>query len=179
MLCDFCFGVRFFTKRQNCICYCDMGRHLGRDMGRHLGLFPRPHLFHRNRSQRNHRAEHIALDKFRCAAGIELRIFVSIAHTGSQFISQADFPEHLRDRWVFGVRFKGRKVESPVSVGTVGILSVEPVPLYYELCHISAGIVPVCQTVGKNLPQDSVSGADAVNPFLHKGVIEMFLSKGD
>ena len=50
-------------------------------LGPHLGSVRRPNLLHRNRGKRNHGAEHIALDKLRGPAGIELRVFVSIPYS--------------------------------------------------------------------------------------------------
>ena len=78
MLHDFSLGSRFFAKCQN----CNLGGDLGGDLGGNLGGILRPDLFHRNRGKRNHGAEHIALDKLRGPAGIELRVFVSIPHPG-------------------------------------------------------------------------------------------------
>ena len=85
---NFRLGPRIFAKCQN----CDLGLHLGLHLGPHLGSVRRPNLLHRNRGKRNHGAEHIALDKLRGPAGIELRVFVSIPHPGPQFVCQPDFP---------------------------------------------------------------------------------------
>lgn len=74
---DFRLGSRLFAKCQN----GDLGGNLGGDLGPHLGLhlghILRPDLFHGNRCQRNHGTEHIALDKFRGSAGVELFVFIS------------------------------------------------------------------------------------------------------
>ena len=61
-------------------------------------------------------------------------------------------------------------MQSAVSVGTIGVFRVEPVALNHKLCHIAAGKIPMRQAVGTNLPQDAVSGADALEAFLHKGI---------
>ena len=81
---NFRLGPRIFAKCQN----CDLGGNLGGNLSGAL----RPNLLHRNRGKRNHGAEHIALDKLRGPAGIELRVFVSIPHPGPQFVCQPDFP---------------------------------------------------------------------------------------
>lgn len=53
-----------------------MGGNLGGNFRGDMISFLRPYLFYCNRSQRNYRAEHITLDKFWCAAGIETGHFV-------------------------------------------------------------------------------------------------------
>ena len=70
-------------------------------------------------------------------------------------------------------------MQSAVPVGTVGIFGVEPVTLNYEFCHIAAGVIPVRQAVGENFAQDAVSGADALEALLHKGVTEVLLTESD
>ena len=60
-----------------------------------------------NRGQRNHCAEHIALNKFRGPAGIEFCAFVGIPHPGPQLVCQSDFPEHFGDGRVLGIRLEG------------------------------------------------------------------------
>lgn len=116
----------------------------------------RPDLFHGNRGQRDNGAEHITLDKFRRPTGVELCVFVSIPHPGPRLIRQSDLSEHFRDGRVLGIRLKGGQVQSAVSVGTVGVLRIEPVTLDYKLCHIAAGVIPVlCEvnSYAKSLPE--------------------------
>ena len=55
-----------------------------------------------------------------------------------------------------------------MSVGTVDVFGVETVMLDHEFCHITTRIIPMCQAVGADLAQDAVSGADALDAFLHK-----------
>ena len=172
---DFRLGSRLFAKCQN----GDLGGNLGGDLGGNLGGVLRPDLFHGNRCQRNHGTEHIALDKFRGSAGVELCVFVSIPHPGPQLVCQSDLPEHFRDGWVLGIRLKGGQVQSAVSVGTIGVFRVEPVALNHKLCHIAAGKIPVRQAVGANLTQDAVSGADALDAFLHKGIAKVLLAESN
>lgn len=61
----------------------------------------------------------------------------------------------------------------------VCVFRVKALLLNDKFCNVPAGIITVCQTVGENLTQDLVSGADTLNPFLNKWVAEMFLSKGN
>ena len=131
------------------------------------------------RSKRNYGTEHIALNKLRGPAGVELRIFVSIPHPRPQLVCQPDLPEHLRDGRVLGVRLKGGQMQSTVSVGTIGVFCVEPIALDHKFCYIAAGVIPVGQAVGADLAQDAVSGANTLDAFLHKGVAEVFLAESD
>ena len=103
--------------------------------------------------------------------------FVSIPHPGPQLVCQPDLPEHLRDGRVLGVRLKGGQMQSTVSVGTIGVFCVEPIALDHKFCYIAARVIPVGQAVGADLAQDAVSGADALDAFLHKGVTEVFWPK--
>ena len=70
-------------------------------------------------------------------------------------------------------------MQGTMSVRTVGVLCVKPVALDHEFCHIAAGIIPVRQAVGADLAQDTVSGADALDALLHKGVAEMLLTESN
>ena len=70
-------------------------------------------------------------------------------------------------------------MQGTMPVRTVGIFGIEPVALDHKLCHIAAGVIPVRQAVGADLAQDTVSGADALDAFLHKGVAEMLLTESN
>ena len=59
-------------------------------------------------------------------------------------------------------------MQSAVPVGTVGVLGVEPATLNHKFRYIAVGKIPVGQAVGADLAQDAVSGADALDAFLHK-----------
>lgn len=71
---DFRFGARFCAKNKDTL----IG---GLIRGPHLGPVLRPDLLHRNRSQRDDRAEHIPFNKFRSSTGVELCVFLSIPHS--------------------------------------------------------------------------------------------------
>ena len=45
--------------------------------------------------------------------------------------------------------------------------------------YIAAGKIPVGQAVGADLAQDAVSGADALDAFLHKRGTEVFLAESN
>ena len=70
-------------------------------------------------------------------------------------------------------------MQRAVPVGTVGVFGVEPVTLDHKFCHIAAGIILMSQNVGAYLAQDTVSGADTLDTFLHKGVAEVLLTESD
>lgn len=54
----------------------------------------------RDRLQRNDGTEQIPLDELRRSARIQLGIFISVAHTGAEFVGKGYLAEHLCDRWV-------------------------------------------------------------------------------
>ena len=45
--------------------------------------------------------------------------------------------------------------------------------------YIAAGKIPVGQAVGADLAQDAISGADALDALLHKGVAEVLLAESN
>ena len=54
----------------------------------------------RDRLQRNDGTEQIPLDELRRSARIQLGIFISVAHTGAEFVGKGHLAKHLCDRWV-------------------------------------------------------------------------------
>ena len=94
---DFRLGTWLRAKSKDSLMWGIMWGVIGGIMWGPPPFILRPDLLHRNRGKRNHGAEHIALDKLRGSAGIELRVFVSIPHPGPQLICQPDLPEHFGD----------------------------------------------------------------------------------
>ena len=65
----------------------------------------------RDRLQRNDGTEQIPFDKLRRSAGIQLGIFIGVAHTGAEFVGKGYLAEHLCDRWIFGKRSELHRIQ--------------------------------------------------------------------
>ena len=96
-----------------------LGKSSKLQLERRLGWCPAADLFHRNRRQGNHRAEHVVFDKFRGPAGVELCVFISIPHPGPQLVRQSNLTEHFGAGRILGIRLKRGQIQDAIPITEV------------------------------------------------------------
>lgn len=109
-----------------------------------------PNFSHRTNRKWDDNSEYIAFDEFRLSTAILPSVLIAIPHAGAKLVSISDFPENLTDGWILGKRLEGFKAKCSDSMCHVSVFDHNAVSFNHHFCHITAGVIAVCQRIGNN-----------------------------
>src|SRR6185437_2161466 len=111
------------------------------------------------------------------ATGIPGPVFKEIANTGSQFIRPANLSKKVCNHGVFGDRIETRGFDGSPTMGTVPVLSIDPMSFDDQFSGKGMCKFAMDQEVAHYFTEKLAAKANPLVPFQKESIGEMFCNK--